>query len=278
MRAARGAERRRPARAGCRIPRACAFSQRVAKLMSAIEAGIAVRRRHAEIDRQHDDAAFRQRLVERRVVEPVARRPGAAMHVDQRRERPCALRLVQPRQQRRVAVAADIRCRASRSRSAPGPPLPPYCLLLRRVAARMPCRRRASKHRDRRREREGDSTAFAGRLWVCPIREVTDASPNFRRARPSARRAGRLRGRAALGPVRIGGSDRSALVSERCRSARDQAAAQAKADAHCARTGRRAALVATQMSGSVQIATYAVPVTAAASSRYPRPASRTLPD
>ena len=35
-----------------------------------------------------------------------------------------------------------------------------------------------------------------------------------------------------------------------------QAAAQAKADAHCAPTGRRAALAATQMSGSVQIATY----------------------
>ena len=35
-----------------------------------------------------------------------------------------------------------------------------------------------------------------------------------------------------------------------------QAAAQAKADAHCARTGRRAGLVATQMSGSAQLATY----------------------
>jgi hypothetical protein len=36
-----------------------------------------------------------------------------------------------------------------------------------------------------------------------------------------------------------------------------QAAAQAKADAHCAPSGRRAALVATQLSGSVQIVTYA---------------------
>lgn len=36
-----------------------------------------------------------------------------------------------------------------------------------------------------------------------------------------------------------------------------QAAAQAKADAHCAGTGRRATLVATEMSGSVQLATYA---------------------
>ena len=36
-----------------------------------------------------------------------------------------------------------------------------------------------------------------------------------------------------------------------------QATAQAKADAHCAQSGRRAALVTTQMSGSVQIATYA---------------------
>src|SRR5437588_3533987 len=46
-----------------------------------------VLRRHAEIDRQHDDAALRERLIERRVVEPVARRPGAAMHVDHGRER-----------------------------------------------------------------------------------------------------------------------------------------------------------------------------------------------
>jgi hypothetical protein len=35
-----------------------------------------------------------------------------------------------------------------------------------------------------------------------------------------------------------------------------QAAAQAKADAHCAQTGRRAILIATGMSGSVQLATY----------------------
>ncbi len=36
-----------------------------------------------------------------------------------------------------------------------------------------------------------------------------------------------------------------------------QATAQAKADAHCGQTGRRAALIATQLSGSVQLATYA---------------------
>jgi hypothetical protein len=35
-----------------------------------------------------------------------------------------------------------------------------------------------------------------------------------------------------------------------------QAQAQVKADAHCAQTGRRASLVATRMSGSVQLATY----------------------
>ena len=35
-----------------------------------------------------------------------------------------------------------------------------------------------------------------------------------------------------------------------------QAAAQAKADAHCAPTGRRASLVANEQSGSAQIATY----------------------
>ncbi len=36
-----------------------------------------------------------------------------------------------------------------------------------------------------------------------------------------------------------------------------QAAAQAKAGAHCALAGRQAVLVATGMSGSVQLATYA---------------------
>jgi hypothetical protein len=36
-----------------------------------------------------------------------------------------------------------------------------------------------------------------------------------------------------------------------------QAGAQARADMHCSQTGRRASLVATQLSGSVQLATYA---------------------
>lgn len=36
-----------------------------------------------------------------------------------------------------------------------------------------------------------------------------------------------------------------------------QSAAQSKAEAHCARGGGRATLVATEMSGSVQLATYA---------------------
>ena len=36
-----------------------------------------------------------------------------------------------------------------------------------------------------------------------------------------------------------------------------QAEAQVKAEMHCAQTGRRATLVATGLSGSVQIATYA---------------------
>jgi hypothetical protein len=35
-----------------------------------------------------------------------------------------------------------------------------------------------------------------------------------------------------------------------------QAAAQAKADAHCAQTGRRAVFVGTELSGSAQLATY----------------------
>ncbi len=36
-----------------------------------------------------------------------------------------------------------------------------------------------------------------------------------------------------------------------------QAEAQTKAEAHCAQTGRRASLIATGLSGSVQLATYA---------------------
>lgn len=36
-----------------------------------------------------------------------------------------------------------------------------------------------------------------------------------------------------------------------------QSAAQSKAEAHCAGTGRRAILVSTEMSGSIQLATYA---------------------
>src|SRR5438045_4504130 len=47
---------------------------------------VAVLRRHAEINRQHDDAALGERLVERRVVEPITRGPGAAMDVHERRK------------------------------------------------------------------------------------------------------------------------------------------------------------------------------------------------
>src|SRR5271163_3246693 len=54
--------------------------------------------RHPKIDRQHDDAAFGERLVERRVVEPVARCPGAAMNLDQRWKWAASLRLVEPRE------------------------------------------------------------------------------------------------------------------------------------------------------------------------------------
>ncbi len=101
---------------------------------------------------------------------------------------PSPLRPIQARQQRRVAVAQEFdvarldletrrdryfrhtacSCVGCRENAAPAP---------RFQAPRRPARE------------GGRHPAFAGRVWVCPIREVIDASPNFRRARRSARPA-----------------------------------------------------------------------------------------
>ncbi len=67
--------------------------------------GIGIRGRHAEIDRHHQNAATRQMLVERGVVEPVAIDPGAAMHLDQGGDDPARARPVKPRQHRLAADA-----------------------------------------------------------------------------------------------------------------------------------------------------------------------------
>ena len=67
--------------------------------------GIARHRRHAEVERGHDHAALRERLVDEVVVEPVAAAPGPTVQVDDEREGPGPARLEEARQQRRVPVA-----------------------------------------------------------------------------------------------------------------------------------------------------------------------------
>ena len=59
----------------------------------------------AEIERDRHDAVPRHRLVAQLLGHPVAHAPGAAVALDQRRERPLAFRPVDARQQRLVAVA-----------------------------------------------------------------------------------------------------------------------------------------------------------------------------
>ena len=57
------------------------------------------------VDRHHGDAVAGQQLVADLVGVAVGEAPGAAVQIDQRRERPVAARLVHLRQQRLVAVA-----------------------------------------------------------------------------------------------------------------------------------------------------------------------------
>src|SRR5438270_6503242 len=61
--------------------------------------------RMTEIQRGYDKAVFRQGFIETLGTGQVAAGPGAAMEVDDRRERTVALRLVEPRNQPRVAMA-----------------------------------------------------------------------------------------------------------------------------------------------------------------------------
>src|SRR5712672_3348446 len=58
-----------------------------------------------EIQRGDDKAIFRQGFIETLRTGQVPASPGAAMEVDDRRERTVALRLVEPRDQPRVAMA-----------------------------------------------------------------------------------------------------------------------------------------------------------------------------
>jgi len=55
-------------------------------------------RRHAEIDRGDENAAFGKRLRHKVVVGAVLTGPGAAVHLQRRRKRPRAARPVEPRQ------------------------------------------------------------------------------------------------------------------------------------------------------------------------------------
>src|SRR5690349_17979107 len=59
----------------------------------------------AEIQRGDDKAVFRQSFVETLSAGQIPAGPGAAMEVDDRRERTVALRLVEPRDQAGVAMA-----------------------------------------------------------------------------------------------------------------------------------------------------------------------------
>src|SRR5262245_14727237 len=66
---------------------------------------IAGDRRHAKIERCHDNTASYQRLIEHRVGRAVMVAPGAAMEVNQQRTWPITSRLEQAQDQRAAAVA-----------------------------------------------------------------------------------------------------------------------------------------------------------------------------
>jgi len=70
--------------------------------------GIARRRWHAKVDRQHGDTAIGEMLADRDIVQPVAHRPRAAVHFEHRGERAAALRTVKAGQQRRRAGGTEI--------------------------------------------------------------------------------------------------------------------------------------------------------------------------
>jgi hypothetical protein len=70
--------------------------------------GIARGRRHAEVDRQNDDAVGHEIFANRNIVQPIAHRPCAAMHFEHRGERAGSLRAVEAGEQRRRARRAEI--------------------------------------------------------------------------------------------------------------------------------------------------------------------------
>ena len=73
--------------------------------MSCTEAGYGSCVAGAEIERDRHDALLRHGLVAQPLGQAVALAPGAAVALDQRRERPLAFRLEHAREQRLVAVA-----------------------------------------------------------------------------------------------------------------------------------------------------------------------------
>jgi hypothetical protein len=61
-----------------------------------------------EIERRHDDAAARERLVQRPAARAVELRPGPAMQLDDCGERPGAARRIDACQQRFAAMAEEL--------------------------------------------------------------------------------------------------------------------------------------------------------------------------
>ena len=69
---------------------------------------IAHRRRHAEVDGQHDDAVGRQIFADRHIVQPIAHSPCPAVHFEHRGERTGSVWAVEAGEQRRSARRAEI--------------------------------------------------------------------------------------------------------------------------------------------------------------------------
>ncbi len=67
--------------------------------------GVGSDRRHAKIQRRHQDAASREAFVDGGVIQSIAEAPRAAVQLDDRWKRSGAARLEQAREQRRIAVA-----------------------------------------------------------------------------------------------------------------------------------------------------------------------------
>jgi hypothetical protein len=91
-----------------RKPLCVRFQKTDAEIHIGNGCGITHRRRHAEVDRQHDDAVGREIFADRDVVQPVAGSPRAAVHFEHRGERTDPLGAVEAGEQRRAFRWAQI--------------------------------------------------------------------------------------------------------------------------------------------------------------------------